>query len=397
MFSMVECPKDYKISRLIAKKLMGVILPEDEERLNAWLEEDVRNKDLYRRILEVENFSTRDMYAKRLDVEHTWDALKEQLAGQRKRRSLFSAWQIGVAASVILLVGIGLYWGFNKKPKVKQVEVAAHVEMGGAKAILVTSRGDEIVLQDSSVQLITLGGGMVAKNDGVQVSYKENEGAGKEDVLEYNTIRVPRGGEYKLFLSDNTEVFLNSDSEIRFPVKFGKGKRDVFLRGEAFFVVTKDASRPFVVNANDKMSVEVLGTQFNLQAYPDDAFVETTLNEGAVRVFNGKQGVRLRPDEQAVYDEGKFTVRKVDASSYSAWKEGRFMLLNHSLENIMTRLARWYNIDIFWENPEVKEYHFSGELARYEDFTEILRMLELATRVHFEVKDRTVFVRKIEE
>ena len=394
---MVECPKDYKISRLIAKKLMGVILPEDEEKLNAWLEEDARNKDLYRRILEVENFSTRDMYAKRLDVEHTWDALKEQLAGQRKRRSLFSSWQIGVAASVILLVGIGLYWGFNKKPKVKQVEVAAHVEMGGAKAILVTSRGAEIVLQDSSVQLITLGGGMVAKNDGVQVSYKENEGAGKEDVLEYNTIRVPRGGEYKLFLSDNTEVFLNSDSEIRFPVKFGKGKRDVFLRGEAFFVVTKDASRPFVVNANDKMSVEVLGTQFNLQAYPDDAFVETTLNEGAVRVFNGKQGVRLRPDEQAVYDEGKFTVRKVDASSYSAWKEGRFMLLNHSLENIMTRLARWYNIDIFWENPEVKEYHFSGELARYEDFTEILRMLELATRVHFEVKDRTVFVRKIEE
>ena len=394
---MVECPKDYKISRLIAKKLMGVILPEDEEKLNAWLEEDARNKDLYRRILEVENFSTRDMYAKRLDVEHTWDALKEQLAGQRKRRSLFSSWQIGVAASVILLVGIGLYWGFNKKPKVKQVEVAAHVEMGGAKAILVTSRGDEIVLQDSSVQLITLGGGMVAKNAGVQVSYNKNEGPGKEDVLEYNTIRVPRGGEYKLFLSDNTEVFLNSDSEIRFPVKFGKGKRDVFLRGEAFFVVTKDASRPFVVNANDKMSVEVLGTQFNLQAYPDDAFVETTLNEGAVRVFNGKQGVRLRPDEQAVYDEGKFTVRKVDASSYSAWKEGRFMLLNHSLENIMTRLARWYNIDIFWENPEVKEYHFSGELARYEDFTEILRMLELATRVHFEVKDRTVFVRKIEE
>ena len=212
---MVECPKDYKISRLIAKKLMGVILPEDEEKLNAWLEEDARNKDLYRRILEVENFSTRDMYAKRLDVEHTWDALKEQLAGQRKRRSLFSSWQIGVAASVILLVGIGLYWGFNKKPKVKQVEVAAHVEMGGAKAILVTSRGDEIVLQDSSVQLITLGGGMVAKNDGVQVSYKENEGAGKEDVLEYNTIRVPRGGEYIVRLEDGTTVYLNSESELR--------------------------------------------------------------------------------------------------------------------------------------------------------------------------------------
>lgn len=394
---MVECPKDYKISRLIAKKLMGVILPEDEERLNAWLEEDARNKDLYRRILETENLSVRDMYAKRLDVEHTWDTLRVQLVGQRKRRSLFSSWQIGVVASVILFVGIGLYWGFWKKSEVEQVEMVACVEMRGAKAVLVTSQGNEIVLQDSTVRLISLGGGMVAQNDGSRVSYEGNGDMEKDDVLKYNTIRVPRGGEYKLFLSDNTEVFLNSDSEIRFPVKFGKGKRDVFLRGEAFFVVTKDASRPFVVNANDKMSVEVLGTQFNLQAYPDDTFVETTLNDGAVRVFNGKQGVKIRPDEQAVYDEGKFTVRKVDASRYSAWKEGKFMLLNHSLENIMTRLARWYNIDIFWENPEVKEYHFSGELARYEDFTEILRMLELATRVHFEVRDRTVFVRKIEK
>ena len=104
MFSMVECPKDYKISRLIAKKLMGVILPEDEERLNAWLEEDARNKDLYRRILETENLSVRDMYAKRLDVEHTWDTLRVQLVGQRKCRSLFSSWQIGVVASVILFV-----------------------------------------------------------------------------------------------------------------------------------------------------------------------------------------------------------------------------------------------------------------------------------------------------
>ena len=156
MFSMVECPKDYKISRLIAKKLMGVILPEDEERLNAWLEEDARNKDLYRRILETENLSVRDMYAKRLDVEHTWDTLRVQLVGQRKCRSLFSSWQIGVVASVILFVGIGLYWGFWKKSEVEQVEMVACVEMRGAKAVLVTSQGNEIVLQDSTVRLISL-------------------------------------------------------------------------------------------------------------------------------------------------------------------------------------------------------------------------------------------------
>lgn len=395
---MMEYPKDYKISRLIAKKMTGVLQPEEEKKLEAWLKEDARNEDLYQHILDGKNLPDREAFAKRLNVEHSWENLKGQLIGKVKRRSLLP-WQIAVAASAILLVGIGLYWKVREKTEIQNVETIARVETGSSKAVLVTSRGDEIVLQDSTVQLIALGGGMIAKNDGRRVSYEEADKMEKEDVLEYNTIRVPRGGEYKLFLSDNTEVFLNSDSEIRFPVKFGKGKRDVFLCGEAFFIVSKDTSRPFIVNANNKMSVEVLGTQFNLQAYPDDGFVETTLNEGSVRVYNKEQSVKLRPDEQAVYNnsDGKFTTQKVDASKYSAWKDGRLVLRNNTLENIMTRLGRWYNIDVFWVNPEVKEYHFSGELARYKDFSEVLRMLELATRVHFEVKDKTVFVHKVVE
>ena len=394
---MMEYPKD-KISRLIAKKMTGVLQPEEEKKLEAWLKEDARNEDLYQHILDGKNLPDREAFAKRLNVEHSWENLKGQLIGKVKRRSLLP-WQIAVAASAILLVGIGLYWKVREKTEIQNVETIARVETGSSKAVLVTSRGDEIVLQDSTVQLIALGGGMIAKNDGRRVSYEEADKMEKEDVLEYNTIRVPRGGEYKLFLSDNTEVFLNSDSEIRFPVKFGKGKRDVFLCGEAFFIVSKDTSRPFIVNANNKMSVEVLGTQFNLQAYPDDGFVETTLNEGSVRVYNKEQSVKLRPDEQAVYNnsDGKFTTQKVDASKYSAWKDGRLVLRNNTLENIMTRLGRWYNIDVFWVNPEVKEYHFSGELARYKDFSEVLRMLELATRVHFEVKDKTVFVHKVVE
>lgn len=395
---MMEYPKDYKISRLIAKKMTGVLQPEEEKKLEAWLKEDARNEDLYQHILDGKNLPDREAFAKRLNVEHSWENLKGQLIGKVKRRSLLP-WQIAVAASAVLLVGIGLYWKVREKPEMQNVETIARVETGSSKAVLVTSCGDEIVLQDSTVQLIALGGGMIAKNDGKRVSYEEADKMEKEDVLEYNTIRVPRGGEYKLFLSDNTEVFLNSDSEIRFPVKFGKGKRDVFLCGEAFFIVSKDTSRPFVVNANNKMSVEVLGTQFNLQAYPGDSFVETTLNEGSVRVYNKEQSVKLRPDEQAVYNnsDGKFTTQKVDASKYSAWKDGRLVLRNNTLENIMTRLGRWYNIDVFWVNPEVKEYHFSGELARYKDFSEVLSMLELATRVHFEVKDKTVFVHKVVE
>ena len=119
------------------------------------------------------------------------------------------------------------------------------------------------------------------------------------------------------------------------------------------------------------------------------------MNEGLVRVYDGKQSVKIQPDQQVVYKDGELFIRRVDASLYSAWKDGRFVLLNNTLEDIMMCLGRWYNIDIFWVNPELKEYHFSGELAQYEDFTEILDMLEKATRVHFEVKGRTVFVNKI--
>ena len=390
---MVECPKDYKISRLIAKKLMGVILPEDEEKLNAWLEEDAKNKDLYRRILEVENFSARDMYAKRLDVEHTWDALKEQLAGQRKRRSLFSSWQIGVAASVILLVGIGLYWGFNKRPKVKQVEMVAHVEMGGAKAILVTSRGDEIVLQDSSVQLITLGGGMVAKNDGSQVSYKENEGTGKDDVLEYNTIRVPRGGEYIVRLEDGTTVYLNSESELRIPVHFGKGERLVWLTGEAYFSVKHEAERKFVVRTN-KADIAVLGTEFGVRVYSEEDELLTTLVKGSVEVKSDHDVHRIIPGEQATVDNtGKIEVREVNVDEFVAWKSGRVVFVNARLEDIMDELQRWYDFNVFYSSPELKELRFTMDIMKYKEVSEIFELMEKIKKVSFSVNGNNVILK----
>ena len=394
MFSMVECPKDYKISRLIAKKLMGVILPEDEERLNAWLEEDARNKDLYRRILETENLSVRDMYAKRLDVEHTWDTLRVQLVGQRKCRSLFSSWQIGVVASVILFVGIGLYWGFWKKSEVEQVEMVACVEMRGAKAVLVTSQGNEIVLQDSTVRLISLGGGMVAQNDGSRVSYEGNGDMEKDDVLEYNTIRVPRGGEYKLFLSDNTEVFLNSDSEIRFPVVFTGQTRQVSLKGEAYFKVKKNPACPFFVEVKP-LEVEVTGTTFGIRAYPDETDVLTTLETGTVRVRNGEAEVNLSPDRQAIFDRSTTTlsVGEVDTDLFLAWKDGRIIFDDCPLEKILAEIGRWYDLDIFYAREEVRSYRFSLNIKRHETFGEVLKLLEAAGQIGFEVNGNTIVVR----
>ena len=369
MYNEMEYQEEYRMADLIRRQWLGIITAEEQAELEAWsLQEE--HARLYAKIRNQTELQKRNLYVDGLDVDGVWHKLREQIADVpvRKRR-FFTCYR--VVACLLLLIGVGTLLVYNRYSRLQPSDLLVQsIHPGSSKAVLITNEGKQIILQDSLNQEIQVDESVTVKNTGLLAEYcLQDLQAAEQAEIKYNTIVVPRGGEYEVRLPDGSYVWMNADSEIRFPVKFGKGKRDVFLRGEAFFVVTKDTSRPFVVNANDKMSVEVLGTQFNLQAYPDDTFVETTLNKGAVRVFNGKQGVKLRPDEQAVYDEGKFTVRKVDASRYSAWKEGKFMLLNHSLENIMTRLARWYNIDIFWENPEVKEYHFSGTRSQIREAT----------------------------
>ncbi|WP_082032885.1 FecR family protein [Sanguibacteroides justesenii] len=387
-------PKDYKISRLIARQFVHGLSSGEEEKLERWLAADPDNRRLYDRIMDSDNKAERDKYVEGLDIEKEWRALEQQLSPfKKKNRKL--GWGIGIAASIALLVGVGL-WFFQQREEIVPPVEFTGIQVGTSKAILITSGGEQIELQDSNVQQIVLNNGVVALNTGKSVALQ----GGKQDTvvreIRYSTIRIPRGGEYNLTLSDGSRVYLNSDSEIRFPEQFGEGKREVFLKGEAFFVVAKDKSHPFVVNTPNKLQVEVLGTEFNVQAYVDEEDVEATLNQGAVRVVLGNQSVELHPNQQAVYNKksGKLSSREVDAEAYSAWKDGRFVMKNETLESIMARLSRWYDIRIFYMNPEVKNYHFSGELERYEDFSEALRMLEKSAKISFEVNKNNVVVRK---
>ncbi len=387
-------PKDYKISRLIAKQFVHGLSPGEEEKLERWLAEDPDNRRLYDRIMDSGNKSERDKYVEGLDIEKEWKAVEKQIFPYKKRNRRLG-WGIGIAASIALLVGVGM-WFFQQREQVVPPAEFAGIQVGTSKAILITSEGKQIELQDSSVQQIVLNNGVVALNNGKSVALQ----GGKQDTvaqeIRYSTIRIPRGGEYNLTLSDNTRVYLNSDSEIRFPEQFGEGKREVFLTGEAFFMVAKDKKHPFVVNTPGKLQIEVLGTEFNVQAYTDEEDIEATLNEGAVRVVSGDQSIELHPNQQAVYNKksGELSSREVDADAYSAWKDGRFVMKNETLESIMTRLSRWYDIHVFYVNEEVRDYHFSGELERYEDFPEALKMLEKSAKISFEINKNNVVVRK---
>lgn len=388
---MADYSEEYKIAGLIAKAFTGILSPEEEKILAGWRE---NNPEWYEIILDRENRRRREEFIQGTEIDSAWEKVKKAARlGMRRKKSIFT-WG-AVAASIVLCIGVGimLYWLGNSLQNEDHVRFTA-IETGSSKAILITSEGRQFMLEDTTVRQISLESGIVATNDGKRVMYHAPAVKVRETETKYNTVKVPYGGEYELMLSDHTKVRLNSGTELRFPVRFGNDQREVYLEGEAFFSVTKDEKRPFIVKMGNQLSVEVLGTEFNIMAYADEDRIETTLNRGRVKVSGEHSVVELQPDQQAVYDKGQkyLSARQVDAEKYSAWKDGKFIFENTSLEAIMTRLARWYNIHVFYQNPEAKDFHFTGDLERYEHFDQTLKMLEKATNVRFQINKDNVVV-----
>ena len=211
----------------------------------------------------------------------------------------------------------------------------------------------------------------------------------------FNTLQIPRGGEYFLTLADGTEVWLNAETEIRYPVQFTGNKRVVYLDGEAYFTVAPDKKKPFTV-VSTHASVSVLGTQFNFRAYPDEQDVQTTLVSGSVIMQSEKykQQIKLVPGEQGVLEKrsANLTKQEVNTYLYTAWKDGRFAFRDARLEDLFNILARWYDLSIFYQSPEAKDIRFTGDLNKTDDFKSILKIIEQNERVTFTVNQHTVFI-----
>ena len=237
---------------------------------------------------------------------------------------------------------------------------------------------------------------------------KDNNGRiikqGKQPVLDYtlaqndmpeetfNTITVPLGGEYGVILSDGTQVWLNSGSTLKYPVTFKKDKRVVSLNGEAFFKVAKSAV-PFVVSTFD-IDVQVLGTSFNVSAYGNDDCVMTTLVSGSVLVSSNHAEKQLRMEPGNVLSYTKSTacmnMEKCDPDIYTSWINGEFKFRDMRLEDIMKKVNRWYNCQIRFEDPSVKELRFSGAAERDRPVEYLLELIQKVTEVNFEIENKTI-------
>lgn len=365
----------------------------DDAEVDAWMEDREHVKLL-------KEFAT----AYQVRVNKNFDRDKEKEFArlerdiyERKSRRMTLRWS--VAASVILLVGLFVGRTVIEWRDLDETRMLAEVERNvpGAKAELILSTGERVVLGRKNTA-IESENEMGIRNDSVTgLDYATAKVEGKE--IMYNTMRIPMGGFYQLALSDGSKVWLNSMTELRFPVTFTGEQRKVYLTGEAYFEVTHDSVHPFIVETPDGMEVKVYGTEFNMNTYVKGV-VQTVLVKGKVGVRGGVLGkeVMLAPEQMAEYDEktGMVRIQNVDPYRYIAWKDGEFVFERETIEGIMERLSRWYDLKIFYGKESLKQKRFTGVISRYEDITQVLRLIEGPATLRFEVKGNVVTVKDSE-
>lgn len=377
----------YDIAAIILAYLRDEVDEEGLRELNVWLEESDSHKALFARIQD-EKMQYEDIQKiLSYDAGGAWQVVQQKAAWRRRKR-LTRVYR--VAVSVVIIFGVAIAFLLREEattvvPVVKVEEITP----GRSMTKLTVASGDVYHLDSlHQVDLIT----SLAENNGKEVVFIDRQLEEGASEIKYNKVEIPRGGEYQIVLGDGTRVYLNAQTELRFPESFASSEqRLVYLSGEAYFEVTKNPSKPFVVQCKD-YAVKVLGTSFNVNSYEGDETSKTTLATGKVEIdMDGKQTI-LNPGQQAIIKNGEVNVKEVDVEVYTTWMFDNFRFQSESIQEIMTKLSRWYAIDVFYMNESVRNYHFTGYLPRYAKIADVLELLSLTTNIKFDVEGKTVIV-----
>lgn len=326
------------------------------------------------------------------DKQRMWGRIYRH-AVSSKRKRLIRRWSAVAAVSIpLVLASVLLLYSDGPKPAVEPTVVIATSGNATHQVRLYLNDGSVVEVQNVNKDsvLIEKGAGIFLDTAN-SIVYKARQEESVE--LVYNTLHVPRCCEYHLVLADGTQVWMNSDSELRFPVDFVGDERRVYLKGEAYFQVAKNADKPFRVEASE-MVVEALGTSFDVNSYREGNFLFATLVEGSVKVSlrgSGNECV-LTPGEQAVCSAGLLNIVDVNINDVIGWKDGRFVFSNMTLEEISGQLERWYDVQISFQDMQVRKYRFTGVMKRYNRFSQLTELIEETANVRFMVDGKNVLI-----
>ncbi|RYZ91089.1 MAG: FecR family protein [Proteobacteria bacterium] len=383
-----DLPVAERIAYLIAGFLRGTLTEAEHNELDAWVVASEENTRLFEHLTDETTIAEGLRWKEHLNEEAALQSIKARIGSPRKSRFRLLL-PLSIAAS--LLVAIGIFFFTRTTPQPPPVaQDKGGIQPGKDQAVLTLAGGRTIILDSA-------GSGMLANERGVDIA-KESAGgiryagAGGTDL--YQTLSIPRGGQYRLVLGDGTRVWLNAESSLRFPASFADSGRTVELQGEAYFEVAKDAGRPFRVAVRTRFgtpqTVEVLGTHFNINGYGDDSSIRTTLLEGSVRVRHGPSYVMLRPGQAARGSaNGGLQVEKGDPSA-TAWKDGLFRFRGATIQTIAAQISRWYDIDVQIRGniPD----HFNATIDRKEPLQDLLQVLQETHRVRFTLEGKKLII-----
>lgn len=379
----------YTIANLISKYLRGELTEEESIVFHQWVHEKEENSQLLEFFLNPEKVQEDMTYVTNIDVEAAWRRVKQK---QKRKARSYSRYAGYAAAFVLLAISGWLFFSSIKKttPKPSLAKQAVdEILPGGSKAQLVLSDGRRVELANTTGTIEeTNGTTIVDKNGELNYNSRNSVRSAKEPLK--NKLVVPKAGTYRLVLADGTKVWVNASSELIFPVQFGKAERTVLLKGEAYFEVAKDASKPFIVEIGDNR-VEVLGTHFNVNSY--DGELLTTLLEGSVKVANDRFERLLVPGQQASVNHQQITIEEANILKAVAWKNGEFYFKKDGMADILKEIARWYDLEVDIDGFSASK-RYSGSISRNSKLSEVLEMLRFVSGVNVTMEGRTIRVQQ---
>ena len=372
----------------------GGLPHQQQKELLDWLNADADHPAYYRKMLNLyTSIEMAEHDSQLLNMQKTIrNRIRRQILIQRFRRDV---WKLTAAAAIVIAIAGSLLLLDSRHPE-KGTPARTFGEAGSLKAVLTLADSEKISLTEQTQTHITTPEGNLIQQDSIGHLHihASDSNRQQQSTCQDNTIWVPQGGEYHLTLSDGTEVWLNAETELKFPIRFSKTKRIIKLSGEAYFKVAGDTARPFII-LTDNISIKVLGTSFGVRSYREENTISTTLVTGCVEVQGIQGEVHLTPSHQAIYDKNTcdLAVRAVNTELYTGWKDGKMLYDNCPLEEILCDLKRWYSFEVFYTNSEIKRIPFTLNIQKHDKINGILELMQKTGRVQFDIKENTVIVR----
>ena len=385
--------EQFRIALLIAKQIRQELNANEETELQKWIASHPDHAAFVDKVTAEKHLLSKNEIYRLFDESKAWASLEQSLF-PTKVVPLKTNRFLRYAATIALpaMLGLAYYFMVYTVPT-PLVAIDEVVKPGVQQATLLLSDGETILLKQAEMTRTVAKGKAQIVNRNNRLTYQSADSAIRSTTIVYNELKTPRGGSYAVTLADDTQVWLNAGSTLKYPVAFTDSVRQIYLTGEAYFEVAHNG-KPFIVSS-EGMDVEVLGTSFNISAYSDESELTTTLVEGSIRLSTTTHNEILVPDRQAVItsESNEMTVQTVKSARYTSWVDGKIEFSQAPMDEVMKRLARWYDFTYAFESDAAKQFHFSARIDNTQKLSSILEMLQKTTDVKIELDENKIVIK----